>query len=442
MLTQPPSRTRPPRSLTSSAVRANKRVLPTPASPLTRTWRVSPASADAKAASICATASARPTSSALIIRRVMGLDDTGPMTPVDESRWCDRSSCRSRGQTADRRRILARLRSPLNRGDACAERDGRACRSRPSAARRLRSASARSWLIRSRAITVIWKSFIVLSRSGAARGVPRSRGTMGLKAASAHRQNPRFATPPTFIPCRSGIERYRPVWSPIPHHRDGHASRRGIYESPSEAAVIGLQPPARQTSPVRFLALACDFDGTIAHDGMVDLATLAALERVRASGRRLILVTGGSSPTCAGSSTDWTSSTASSPRTGPSSIGRSARGTARWLSRLTIGSWPTCASGVSSRSRWVVRSWRRGSPTTSVVLEAIRSLGLELQIVFNKGAVMVLPPGISKASGLMAALRELRLSPHNVVGVGDAENDHAFLALCELSAAVRNALPR
>ncbi len=78
MLTQPPSRTRPPRSLTSSPMRVNKRVLPTPASPLTRTWRVSPASAAAKAARTCSTASARPTSSALIIRRVMGLDDTGP----------------------------------------------------------------------------------------------------------------------------------------------------------------------------------------------------------------------------------------------------------------------------------------------------------------------------------------------------------------------------
>jgi HAD superfamily hydrolase (TIGR01484 family) len=90
-----------------------------------------------------------------------------------------------------------------------------------------------------------------------------------------------------------------------------------------------------------------------------------------------------------------------------------------------------------SVGRSIVATWE---PHDAVVLEAIRSLGLELQIVFNKGAVMVLPPGISKASGLMAALRELRLSPHNVVGVGDAENDHAFLALCELSAAVGNAL--
>ena len=33
------------------------------------------------------------------------------------------------------------------------------------------------------------------------------------------------------------------------------------------------------------------------------------------------------------------------------------------------------------------------------------------------------------------------LSPRNTVGVGDAENDHAFLAICECAVAVSNALP-
>jgi hypothetical protein len=66
---------------------------------------------------------------------------------------------------------------------------------------------------------------------------------------------------------------------------------------------------------------------------------------------------------------------------------------------------------------------------------------LELRIVFNKGAVMVLPAGINKASGLMAALDELELSPHNVVAVGDAENDHALLSLPDYAVAVANAVP-
>jgi hypothetical protein len=53
---------------------------------------------------------------------------------------------------------------------------------------------------------------------------------------------------------------------------------------------------------------------------------------------------------------------------------------------------------------------------------------------------MILPAGVNKATGLTAALQELKISPHNVVGVGDAENDHSFLKLCERSAAVGGAL--
>jgi hydroxymethylpyrimidine pyrophosphatase-like HAD family hydrolase len=54
---------------------------------------------------------------------------------------------------------------------------------------------------------------------------------------------------------------------------------------------------------------------------------------------------------------------------------------------------------------------------------------------------MVLPAGINKATGLEYALRKLGLSPHEVVGIGDAENDHAFLARCECAVAVANAVP-
>src|SRR5437868_220606 len=43
---------------------------------------------------------------------------------------------------------------------------------------------------------------------------------------------------------------------------------------------------------MRFHALATDYDGTLAHNGSVDGATIAALERLRASGRRIIMVTG------------------------------------------------------------------------------------------------------------------------------------------------------
>ena len=48
---------------------------------------------------------------------------------------------------------------------------------------------------------------------------------------------------------------------------------------------------------------------------------------------------------------------------------------------------------------------------------------------------------MNKAIGLQAALRELEISSHNVVGVGDAENDHSFMQACGCAAAVANALP-
>lgn len=76
------------------------------------------------------------------------------------------------------------------------------------------------------------------------------------------------------------------------------------------------------------------------------------------------------------------------------------------------------------------------------MLATIREMGLELQIIFNKGAVMVLPAGVNKESGLRAALDALKISPRNVVAIGDAENDFAFLDFCGMPVAVANALPR
>ena len=62
-------------------------------------------------------------------------------------------------------------------------------------------------------------------------------------------------------------------------------------------------------------------------------------------------------------------------------------------------------------------------------------------MIFNKGAVMVLPSGVNKASGLACALEELSIEAADVAGVGDAENDHALLEMCGVGAAVANALP-
>jgi HAD superfamily hydrolase (TIGR01484 family) len=191
---------------------------------------------------------------------------------------------------------------------------------------------------------------------------------------------------------------------------------------------------------MRYLALACDYDGTLARHGTVDDATLAALERVLASGRKLVMVTGREIDDLARvfhhfELFEWIVAENGAllyhPATKQQTL-LAERPPQTFIDRLR-------ARGVTSLSvgRVIVATWH---PHETIVLDTIRELGLELQVIFNKDAVMVLPAGVNKATGLSAALQVMRLSPHNVVGVGDAENDHAFLSLCECSAAVDNAL--
>lgn len=71
-----------------------------------------------------------------------------------------------------------------------------------------------------------------------------------------------------------------------------------------------------------------------------------------------------------------------------------------------------------------------------VLLEAVQKLELPLTLLFNRSRVMLLPQGISKATGLREILKTLRLSLHNCIGVGDAENDHAMIDVCEIGVAV------
>src|SRR5689334_10967104 len=56
-----------------------------------------------------------------------------------------------------------------------------------------------------------------------------------------------------------------------------------------------LTAPASNLLPdasMKYHLLAADYDGTLATDGVVDSNTVAALNRLRESGRRLVLVTG------------------------------------------------------------------------------------------------------------------------------------------------------
>jgi hydroxymethylpyrimidine pyrophosphatase-like HAD family hydrolase len=191
---------------------------------------------------------------------------------------------------------------------------------------------------------------------------------------------------------------------------------------------------------MRLLALATDYDGTIAREGRVDEATLAALARFRRSGRRLVLVTG----------RELEELLAIFPEVGLFDRVVAENGALLYRPEdqavRVLGGAPPWkfvqrleARGVGpiSVGRVVVATWQ---PHEVTVRQVIRELGLDLEVVLNKRAVMVLPRGVNKASGLAAALDELGLSPKAVAGVGDAENDLDFLASCGLSAAVANAL--
>lgn len=192
---------------------------------------------------------------------------------------------------------------------------------------------------------------------------------------------------------------------------------------------------------MRFHALATDYDGTLAHDGVVDDETIGALERARKSGRRLILVTGRELPELQ----------SLFPRLDLFDLAVVENGAVIFdpktkdLRVLAEAPPPRFAEALKARGvsplscgHVIVATFQ---PHQDVVFRTIHDLGLELQVIFNKDAVMVLPSGTNKASGLAAALDMLGLSPHNAVGVGDAENDHAFMRACECSAAVANALP-
>lgn len=192
---------------------------------------------------------------------------------------------------------------------------------------------------------------------------------------------------------------------------------------------------------MRFHVFATDYDGTLAHHGTVSGATLAALERARATGRKLLMVTGRELPDLERVFPRLDLFDAIVAENG-ALIYRPATRTARALADAPPPAFVEAlrARGVEriSVGQVIVATWE---PHETTVLETIREMGLELQVIFNKGAVMVLPSGVNKATGLRAALEELGLSPHNTVGVGDAENDHAFLSECECAVAVANALP-
>lgn len=190
-----------------------------------------------------------------------------------------------------------------------------------------------------------------------------------------------------------------------------------------------------------YTVLACDYDGTLASNGTVDQATVDAVRRWCACGRRFVLVTG----------RELDELLRFFPQAGL--CDRIVAENGAVLYRPATGESRTLASPPPESFFHALRERRvqplafgrvivaTREPHQTAVLQTIHDLGLELQVIFNKGAVMVLPSGINKATGLKAVLKAQNIPSAEVAGVGDAENDHALLEVCGFSVAVANAIP-
>jgi HAD superfamily hydrolase (TIGR01484 family) len=191
----------------------------------------------------------------------------------------------------------------------------------------------------------------------------------------------------------------------------------------------------------RWQVIAADYDGTLANNGQVARDTLQTLRRVRESGRKIVLITGRELESLQSVFTELDIFDLIVAENGallyhPSTGEEKLLGTV--LPVAFVEMLRQSGANPLSVGRGIVATVR---PYEAAVYQAIRELGLDLEVIFNRESVMTLPAGVDKGTGFRAALAELGVASANVVGFGDAENDFAFLSLCGFSVAVANAIP-
>lgn len=188
-----------------------------------------------------------------------------------------------------------------------------------------------------------------------------------------------------------------------------------------------------------FKALACDYDGTIASRDRIVPEALFALGRAREAGLRLVLVTGRTffelMRVC--EQLDLFDAVVAEnggviyvPATGriedqappPSSL---------LLAELD-------RRGIPFQVGRVIVGTARGDEQG--VREALITSGMDLDVVYNRAALMLLPKGISKGAGVGQVIRKLGLSFHDVLALGDAENDLDLFEACGWAGCPSNAV--
>jgi hydroxymethylpyrimidine pyrophosphatase-like HAD family hydrolase len=185
--------------------------------------------------------------------------------------------------------------------------------------------------------------------------------------------------------------------------------------------------------------LAFDYDGTLAENGRVPPALQQALENLHLAGYALFLVTGRRFE-----SVDL------------GSLGEIFTGIA-WengavLQHIALHELYLPFGHVDARlvkaleeagvplehGLAIVATW---TPYEETVWRVLGETGSDAAIVHNKGALMVLPPGAAKGSGLARLLELCGYSPRNLVTFGDGENDLSLFQISETSVAVADAVP-
>ncbi len=180
--------------------------------------------------------------------------------------------------------------------------------------------------------------------------------------------------------------------------------------------------------------LALDYDGTIAEDGRLDPEVRSAIDEARAHGIVVVVVTGRVMEDLREVSGDLSWADAYVCENG--AVVALSEGEPRVL--CTAASLPLrraleLAGIRCTAGRCVIEADARDAER---ILSIVRQLELPLALHFNRSRLMVLPHGVCKSSGLREVLRSFRLSSHNALAIGDAENDHDLLEACEVGAAV------
>ncbi len=191
---------------------------------------------------------------------------------------------------------------------------------------------------------------------------------------------------------------------------------------------------------MQYTVLATNYDGTLAAHGRVDPATLTALDRLKEAGFKLVLVTARTLESLRATFPELAvfdrivaenGAVVHCPDTGDSTL-LGPPPPEKAIAALRRKAIPLDIGQVILTSQ---------TPHEKAIVDTLRELALDHAVEFNRSEVLVLPADLGTATGLQLALDELQTTPSQVVGIGDAENDHAFLALCAIAVAVADAIP-